>query len=103
MRGLGRQNENHLIKIEALSRLAGKDEVSVVNRIECAAVDADLFQTESIKQIRCAIAPDLLHGDGDRSVCRANKAARPNDPFFVSRFRHRFYRPTVWRALPLVN
>jgi len=44
MGGLARQNENHLGKIEALARLAGKDKVPVMNRIECAAVDTDLFQ-----------------------------------------------------------
>jgi hypothetical protein len=59
MRGLGRQNENHLVKTKSLSRLAGKDEVSVVNRIERAAVDAGLFQTKLIEQIWRAIAPDF--------------------------------------------
>ena len=41
------QNENHLGKIEDLARLASEDEVPVVNRIECATVDADLFQKKN--------------------------------------------------------
>ena len=63
MRRLRRQNEDHFREIQVFERLPRKDQMSVVNRIEGAAVDANFFQGVSIRQER----------------------AQPNDPFFVSR------------------
>jgi hypothetical protein len=45
VRRLRRQNKDHFLEAENLSRLAREDKMSVMNWIEGAAVDADLFQT----------------------------------------------------------
>ena len=60
MRGLVRQNENHLGKVEDLARLPSKDEVAVVNRIERAAVDTGFFQRKSEEQILRATPSELF-------------------------------------------
>ena len=36
-------NKNDFLQIERLARFAGKDQMPVMNRIECAAVNGDLF------------------------------------------------------------
>ena len=51
MRRLRGQNKDHFRETEGLERFAREDQMSVVDRIETAAVDADLFQTESVEQI----------------------------------------------------
>src|SRR5205814_9092096 len=51
VRRLRRQDKDYLTKVKDLPRLAREDEMSMMNRIEGSAIDADLLQTRSIKQI----------------------------------------------------
>ena len=89
-----RENKNHFRESEDLERFAREDEVGVMNRIECSAVDADFFNSRIIKQIA------FLGGRHFNSLGRPCPVAAPgkrnagqllpSEPIFVSPDSHRF-------------
>ena len=62
----GRDDENHFLQIKRLTGFARENEMSVVNRIECPAVNTDLLHEFSnpgsaIKQIRLSCTAEISH------------------------------------------